>query len=106
MVQNQTSRPAKLFIFILGLLVGGLAASSYFFFFASEVKKEPGQVTSETKGILLSIDSPENGSVTSNSRVKLDGTTGKNTIVIITGGKQDAISQTSEGKFSQEVELF
>src|SRR3989344_125180 len=106
MVQNQTSKPVKFFIFILGLLIGGLATSSYFFFSASENKRGPGQVTSETKGILLSISSPENGSVTSDSRIKFDGTTGKNTIVIITGGKQDAILQTSQGKFSQTIELF
>ena len=59
----------------------------------------------ETKGILLSISKPNDGEVLGESKVSIIGSTGKNTIVVITGSSEDVIVETKSGKFSQEVGL-
>lgn len=105
MMQTEKGKAAKFFIFLVGLCFGGLIVGSYFLFFNRETKKESTVVSSETKGIVLSVSSPENGTVTDKSKINLIGSTGKNSVVVITGGVADTILQTSEGKFSKDIEL-
>jgi len=73
--------------------------------FAIDNTGKETKTTTETAGILLSIDAPTAGDVTSDAKLAVSGSTGKDTTVIITGGKDDVATQTKSGKFSADVAL-
>jgi hypothetical protein len=101
---QQTKSSFSWISLILGLLIGlAVAGAAYYFFLRDETSGgNPGQ---ETQGLLLSITSPNDNEFLTDSKVMVIGTSGKDSVIAITGGREDIITTTSGGKFSVEVEL-
>jgi hypothetical protein len=100
------SGTSKLLVFIIGLAIGLLLAAAIAFVKAElDSRSGDSKVTTETAGILLSISSPSQGDITSDKTVTVKGSTGKDAVVAITGGAEDQIGETKEGKFSIEINL-
>lgn len=86
---------------IVGLLIAGVIA-----FINSRTTSDTRPVTQvETKGVLLSITKPTDGAVLGESEVSISGSTGKNTVIAITGGVDELITETKSGKFSVKIDL-
>lgn len=103
--QSSSGAP-RLLVLIIGIVLGLLLAAGIAFVKAGlDSRSGDSQVTTETAGILLSINSPSEGDVTSDKKVAVKGSTGKDTVVAITGGAEDQIGETKDGKFSIEINL-
>ena len=96
----------RFLILIIGLVVGLLIAGGIALVKSGLSNKgaEP-DVTTESTGILLSVNTPSPGDVTSENKVTVKGSTGKDTVVAVTSGGEDAVIETKAGRFSQEITL-
>ena len=103
--ESKGSAP-KLLILIIGLVIGLLIAGGIALVKSGlDSDKTKEGVTTETTGILLSVSSPSQGDITSENKIIVKGSTGKDAIVVIAGGSEDAIVETKNGAFSQEIKL-
>jgi molybdopterin-binding protein len=101
-----SSGTSKLLVLIVGIVIGLLVAATIALVkIGLDSRNDQPQVTTETAGILLSIDSPSEGDITSDEKIVIKGTTGKDAVIAITGGVDDAINETKSGKFSIEIKL-
>ncbi len=92
-------------VLVVGLIVGLLIAGVIALINSQTTSEKKATTQVETKGILLSISKPSDGDVLGERKTTVSGSTGKNTIVAITGGTEDLVIETKSGKFSQEVSL-
>ena len=107
-MDTQTSPGSpKLLTLVIGIVIGLLIAGGIFLVkSALESKdKESAKTTVETQGIILSVDQPTDGAITSDKNLAVSGSTGKDTTVVVTGGTKDEIVQTQGGKFTVKIEL-
>jgi hypothetical protein len=103
---QRESGTSRLLVLIIGVAVGLLLAAAIAFVKVElDSRSGDSQVTTETAGILLSINSPVEGDITSDKKVTVKGSTGKDAVVAITGGAEDQIGETKDGKFSIEINL-
>jgi hypothetical protein len=91
-------------LLIIGVIVG-LVIAGVFAFINSRRSEKDTKPTAETAGVLLTLSTPTDGDVTSEEAVTVSGSTGKDTVVVLTGGTSDTISETKGGKFSAKVTL-
>ncbi|MEX0621515.1 MAG: hypothetical protein WD187_00770 [Candidatus Woykebacteria bacterium] len=105
MSERQKGISKLLIIFIvfllITLLVGILMIAKNF----SKDSQDAKAPTVEIAGILLNITSPADGVVTDESSISVEGTTGKDAVVAITGGKEDVIAETKGGRFEAKINL-
>lgn len=92
-------------VLVVGLIVGLLIAGVIALINSRSTSEKTTTTQVETKGILLSVSKPSDGDVLGESKTTVSGSTGKNTVVAITGVTEDLIVETKSGKFSQEVGL-
>lgn len=92
-------------VLVVGLIFGLLIAGVIALINSRSTTEKKSTTQVETKGILLTITKPNDGGVLGKSKVSISGSTGKNTVVAITGGVDELIIETKSGKFSQEVGL-
>jgi hypothetical protein len=104
-VGTKEKKTPKLILFVFGLVIGILAAAAFFLVRGDSEKTNSEQAQSETQGIILSITPPINWLVTTEKSLVVKGNTGKESVVAITGGRQDKIVETSSGNFSADIQL-
>ncbi|MCH8821358.1 hypothetical protein IID23_02420 [Patescibacteria group bacterium] len=101
------SGPNKTFVFILGLIIGAIIVGggifAYSTFFPKEDKSE-FKVT-PVKEFTLHISNPPDGETVSKEEITISGSTGTKSIIVINGGKEDVIVETSNGAFSVNYNL-
>lgn len=96
------SGPNKTFVFILGLIIGVIIVSGSIFAYSTFLPKEDKSEFKVTpvKEFMLNIANPPDGETVSKEKVTISGNTGTKSIVIINGGEEDVIVETSNGAFS------
>jgi len=100
------SRTPKLLIFLIGAVVGVILAASIFWVKSYiDKNKQVEKTETQTQGIILSISTPNDGYVTSDSSVNIIGSTGKDSVVAVTGGTKDIITETTNSNFKAKVGL-
>ncbi len=101
------SGPNKTFVFILGLIIGAILVGGFIFayttFFTSE--EESKFSVTPVKEFTLDIANPPDGETVSKEKITVSGSTGTKSIVVINGGKEDVIVETSNGAFSVSYDL-
>ena len=103
--QGRSGTP-KLLVLIIGVAIGLLVAAAVAFVKVGlDSRGGDSQVTTEIAGILLSVSSPNEGDITSDKKVTIKGSTGKDAVVAIIGGTEDQIGETKDGKFSIGINL-
>lgn len=95
----------KLLILIIGVVIGLLLAGAIVLVKSGLLPEEGSTTTVETKAVVLTIDSPADGDVSSTDSLKVVGSTGKDTVVVVAGGAQEQIVETKDGKFDTSVKL-
>ena len=105
MILRNQKGVSLILVLVVGLIVGLLIAGVVTLINSRSTIERKSTTQIETKGILLSVSKPNDGDVLGESKVSISGSTGKNTVVAITGGTDDVITETKSGKFSQEVGL-
>ena len=101
-VNNRSPIIPLLFGLILGLILAGAFVYLRANFFDKESKSGP---SSQIQGLLLSITSPLDGAVVSSNNLKIEGSSGKDSYIVVTGGSEDVVAQTNNGNFSLSVKL-
>src|SRR3990172_7983899 len=86
-------------ILIVGLLIGLMVAGGVAFLYSRKAADKKITTQTEDKGILLSVTSPEDGTTLGESTVTLKGTTGKDSVVVVTGGERDIVTESKSGNF-------
>ena len=96
------SGPNKTFVFILGLIIGATIVGGGIFAYSTFLPKEDKSEFKVTpvKEFMLNIANPPDGETVSKEKVTISGNTGTKSIVVINGGKEDVIVETSNGAFS------
>jgi hypothetical protein len=97
-------RTQTLLILAIGIIVGLLIAGGLALVKSGLSNKKESQIQ-ETRGLLLTISNPIDGGVVTSETLAVSGTTGKDAVVVITGGTDDVITQTSGGNFSATIKL-
>lgn len=92
-------------ILIVGLLIGLLVAGAAAFLYSKKTTQKQATPQTENKGILLSVTSPVNGTTISESSPTIKGTTGKDSVVVITGGESNIVTESESGNFTARVTL-
>lgn len=105
----------KIILLFIAVLIGILVALGAFFFYqytrqvkSSEIKaitiSNPSPTPSSS--VFLSIDQPNDETVTDNRIVRINGKTVPNAkIVILTQGNEEAALPTSDGSFSTDITI-
>lgn len=101
-----SSRTSPFLILIIGIIVGLLAAGAFALVKSGFGSKKAAPSTTETRGIVLSLTKPSDGDVVSNKDLTIEGSSGKDAVVVVTGPADDAIVETSGGKFSTTLPLI
>ena len=101
---QSTSKTPTPLILVIGVVIGLLLAGAVVLVKSALDRKEASPTT-ETRGIVLSIDKPVDGAVVSDANLTIEGTSGKDAVVAVTGGADDPIVETSSGKFSTTISL-
>ena len=105
---QQSSGPNKFLIFLLGLVIGAalVGGGLYVFsnFLSGDADERAFKVT-PTKEFTLSVSIPANGDTVSSDKVKISGSTGTSSVVIVSGGAEDIIVEASNGNFSNDYGL-
>src|SRR4030042_2457597 len=101
---QKTTRTSPLLPIIAGIVIGILIASAFSFVY-SGLKNRKAEVSNETQGLLLSVTNPSNNDVVYDQNLSIHGTSGKDAVIVVTGGKEDTIKETSQGKFSIKTSL-
>jgi hypothetical protein len=104
-----SSGPNKTFVFILGFVFGALLLGAglyvYTNFFSSGTDKESGFKVTPTKEFTLSVTAPLEGETVSTEKVKISGSTGVASVLVVNGGEEDTIIETVSGAFSIDYGL-
>lgn len=102
-----SSGPNKTFVFILGLILGAVLVGGFIFAYSTFFSSEEDSKFSVTpvKEFTLDIANPPDGETVSKEKITVSGSTETKSIVVINGGKEDVIVQTSNGAFSVSYDL-
>lgn len=102
------SGPNKTFVFILGLIIGAILIGGSIFaysnFFPKDEEESEFKVT-PTNEFILNIANPPDGDTVSAKKITVSGNTGTKSVVVINGGTEDVIVETSSGAFSASYNL-
>lgn len=105
---HTTSGPNKFIVFLFGLLVGVAILAGYLFvsdrFLNKEEEKSDVKVT-PTKEFALSLANPKDGETVSTDKIKLTGSTGVASVLVVNGGKEDTVIESADGAFSIDYGL-
>jgi len=102
---QSNNRTSPLLILVIGVIIGLLIAGAFALVKSGFGSKKAAPSTTETRGIVLSITKPADGDVVSNKDLTIEGSSGKDAVVVVTGPADDAIVETSGGKFSATFSL-
>ncbi len=100
-----SSSPNRFLIFILGVVIGAILFAGILYIRSTFFQQGPSESEITTKELMLSLSSPKDGETVSKDIVKISGNTGTSSIVIINGGKEDAIVEAKNGSFSVDYKL-
>lgn len=105
---QQTTGPNRFLIFVLGLVIGGAILGGAWFVRSTYFSKdlETNFSVTPTKEFSLSVSSPKTGDTVSTKKIKISGSTGTASVVVINGGVEDTIVETVNGTFSVEYNLI
>jgi hypothetical protein len=101
---QQTTKTSPILLIVIGIIIGILIAGSFYFAY-SFFKNRKSKVSNETKGLLLSVSNPNDNDVVNDKTIAINGSTGKDAVVVVLGATSDLITETSEGNFSAKVDL-
>lgn len=104
MEPRRPKQGGKIFLLILGILVGAIA-SGLFFFFQSKSLTNTNKTIVNNQGLVLSVSSPSDGQVVTDKNVEINGSTGKDSLVAVISASDQAIVKTSGGQFSAKLAL-
>ncbi|MEX0616895.1 MAG: hypothetical protein WD231_03755 [Candidatus Woykebacteria bacterium] len=108
---QQTSGPNRFLVLLVGLVVGILISIGVFYvraaFFTKEeeVPQTQSFKVTPTNELTLSLTSPTDGDTVATDSVKISGSTGKSSVVIVNGGSEDVIAEAKGGIFSINYNL-
>ena len=104
-----TTGPNRFIVLLAGILVGVAAIGSYLLvndkFLTKKEEPAPQYKVTPVNELTLSLSNPNDGETVSTGTVKISGSTGIPTIVIINGGQEDVIVEASNGTFSADYKL-
>lgn len=101
---QETTKTPPILLIVLGIIIGILVAGSVYFTYSFFKNRQP-KVSNETKGLLLSVSNPNDNEVVNDKTITINGSTGKDAVVVVLGATNDLITETSGGNFSAKVDL-